>query len=83
MEFQELMNVKINRPNYQLQLEELVSEKEVLLKKYDALADKVHDLENKLMKEKQMRHQLERIFEEQDQEREESTAKDKVKIKIY
>lgn len=81
LELQELMNAKIQTPNYQVQLEELAREKEMLLESYNTLVEKFHDLENKLEKEKQMRHQLERIFEEQDQEREESTAKDKAKIK--
>ncbi|KAG8268154.1 hypothetical protein J6590_035123 [Homalodisca vitripennis] len=73
------MNAKISLPNCQLQLEELASEKDMFRKKYDVLVDKVHDMESKLVKGKQMRHELERIFEEQDQDGEEATAKDKAK----
>lgn len=60
----------MSEARYQVQIEELECEKEALLNRIANLTDIVQEVENQLIKEKQLRNELERIFEDQDRERE-------------
>lgn len=81
LEIQELKNFKNFQAEYQLQIEELQNEKEIILDKYNTLVEKVNLLENQLTKEKQMRTDLQKIFEEQDTDKEETISKYETTIK--
>lgn len=61
--------------NYQTQIAELKIEKEHLLQCNITLTETVQQLENQLSKEKELRTQLELIFEEEDQEKEKAIRK--------
>ncbi|KAG8331638.1 hypothetical protein J6590_037104 [Homalodisca vitripennis] len=56
--------------SYQTQTEKLENERELLLHRNAKLVETINQLENQLCKEKELRTQLQTIFEEQDQEKE-------------
>lgn len=81
LELHELKNIKSSHLNYQLQVEELENQKDIMLDKHNTLIEKLCQIENQLLKEKQMRYDLEQMFIEQDRDREEIISEDKIKIK--
>ncbi|KAG8264088.1 hypothetical protein J6590_019437 [Homalodisca vitripennis] len=61
--------------NYQSQIEELENDREKLLNKYNKLVENLTCIENQLEKEKEIRMDLTKLFEEQDKEKEETICK--------
>jgi len=59
---------------YQMQIEELETEKETLTNRNDALKEIISEVEHQLSKERQFRSELVQNFEEQDREKEEVIA---------
>lgn len=81
LEMEELKKSKSIQEEYQLHLEELENEKEILLNKNNTLVEKIDLLEHQVMKEKQIRIELQKIFEEQDTDKEETISKQENTIK--
>ncbi|KAG8331407.1 hypothetical protein J6590_042174 [Homalodisca vitripennis] len=68
-------SIQIGQTRYEMQIEELEKENEKLLSRIASLIDTIKQLEIKLSKEKELRIQLEALFEEQDQDKEKYICK--------
>uniref|UniRef100_A0A1B6H007 PWWP domain-containing protein n=1 Tax=Cuerna arida TaxID=1464854 RepID=A0A1B6H007_9HEMI len=68
-------STQIGQTRYEMQIEELEKENEKLLSRTASLVDTIQQLEIKLSKEKELRIQLEALFEEQDQDKEKAICK--------
>lgn len=81
LEIQDLKSKMEKSEPYPQHVEELNDEKEAILSKYNMIVNKLNNTENQLVKEKQLRESLQKIFEEQDKEKEEIILNDKITIK--
>ncbi|KAG8317654.1 hypothetical protein J6590_022999 [Homalodisca vitripennis] len=80
-EIKEWESTKDNALLYQQQLEEIEEERECILSKYNSLVEEINNLENMLIQEKQLRKDLEVMFEEHDKENNEAILRHETIIK--